>query len=411
MVNIMERKGALIAGIIISALFISGCNCCTKLTGPELSRILENEWLAYKKNKPNFDGGLALQILSPKGDYFASTGLGDKVTDKFHFRTASVTKTFTAAAIMLLEQRGLLNIDDKITSDIPGKKIPYLPNTADYNIPYKKNITIRMLLMHRAGVFDVTNNEIPDNKFSHGKPYVGRNYLDYMLENDRNHTFTFDELVGVNVSNQLSFFVPGSAYHYSDTGYSILGKIIERVSGRSYSEFIKEELLVPNRLLDTSSPWKGSDQTMPEPFIRGYVWVNNTLEDTTISNMSAHVAEGNITTTPIDLANWGRKLLTAKAGLTKESVEKMKSGMSKDDDTDSTYGLGLGYSPEGGYGHAGAHAGYLSLMTYNPKTDVVYVMVANVWNCRTCAKNLDSIMDEFKAMVKAANKVLKKIGY
>jgi hypothetical protein len=150
---------------------------------------------------------------------------------------------------------------------------------------------------------------------------------------------------------------------------------------------------------------------MPEPFIRGYVWVNSTLEDTTISNMSAHVAEGNITTTPMDLANWGRKLFTYKAGLTKDSVEKMKSGMNKGDGTDSTYGLGIGYSPEGGYGHAGAHEGYLSILSYNPKTDVVYVMVANVWNCQTCSKNLDSIMDEFKAMGKAANKVLKRIGY
>ena len=407
----MRKECVLISGIIISALFISGCNCCTKPTGSELSKILEAEWFAYKKDKPNFDGGLALQILSPKGGYFAATGLGDKVTNNSHFRTASITKTFTAAAIMLLEQRGLLNIDDKITENMPGKNIPYLPDTADYDIPYKKNITIRMLLMHRAGVFDVTNNNIPDNIFSHGKPYVGRSYLDYMLEKDRSHTFTFDELVGVNAGNHLSFFVPGSAYHYSDTGYSILGKIIERVSGRSYSAFIKEELLVPNSLLNTSSPWKGSDQTMPEPFIRGYVWVNSTLEDTTISNMSAHVAEGNITTTPMDLANWGRKLFTYKAGLTKESLKKMKSGMSKGDGTDSTYGLGIGYSPEGGYGHAGAHEGYLSILSYDPKTDVVYVMVANVWNCQTCSKNLDSIMDEFKAMVKAANKVFKRIGY
>lgn len=385
---------------------ITGTEITSNPITPKLSEILETEWQAYKSDKENFSGGLAMQILSPKGDYFISTGLGDNVTNIYHFRIASVTKTFTAAGIMLLNQRWALNIDDKIIDNIPGKNIPYVPDAPEYDIPYKKDITIRMLLMHRAGIFDISNNEIPDNEYSTNEPYVGQNYLDYMKEKDNNHTFTFDELVNVNARNHLSFFKPGTAYHYSDTGYSMLGKIIEGVSGKSYTDFIKDELLIPNSLLNTSLPWDGSDQTLPEPFIKGYVWMNGDSEEVTKSNMSPHVAEGNMITTPKDLAIWCRKLFRGEAGLTKETVEMMKSGLKKDDGTESTYGLGIGYSPGIGYGHAGAHEGYLTLMNYDPQTDTAYVMFTNMWNCQN---NLDSIMAEIKTMMQIADKILKKM--
>jgi D-alanyl-D-alanine carboxypeptidase len=347
-----------------------------------------------------------MQILSPKGNYFISSGISDNTTNEYHFRMASVTKTFTAAAVMLLAQKGALNIDDKITDNIPGKNIPYVPDTPDYDVPYKKEITIRMLLMHRAGIFDISNNEIPDNEYSHGQAYVGKNYLEYMEEKDKDHTFTFDELISVNAHNHLSFFKPGTGYHYSDIGYSMLGKIIERVSGKLYADFIKEELLVPNGLLDTSLPYKGSDQQIPEPFMRGYVWIKGEIQEVTESNMSPHVAEGNIISTPIELATWCKKLFTGQAGLSKETVKMMQAGEKRADGPGSSYGLGIVHSPEVGYGHAGAHEGYLTLMYYKPEIDTYYVMVANIWDCRD---GLKSIMLELKAMTEIADKILKKL--
>ncbi len=398
----LNCAGVLVAGVVVAALFIGGCG-----PGPSLSKTLETGWQAYKSDKPNFNGGLAMQILSPKRNYFISTGMGD-VTNACHFRIASVTKTFTAAGIMLLNQKGLLNINDKITDNIPGTNIPYLPDAAAYDVPYKKDITIRMLLMHRAGIFDITNNDIPDNKFSRGRPYAGKDYLGYMLGIDERHTFTFDELVGIDAKNQLSFFEPGSAYHYSDTGYSMLGKIIERVSGKTYADFVKEELLVPNGLNDTSVPWEGSDRALPKPFVKGYVWINSAVKDVTESNMSPHVAEGNITSTPIDLANWGKKLLKGEAGLTKTTVEMMKAETGRGSAKASSYGLGIFYIPGFGYGHNGAHEGYLTYMAYNPKTDVAIVMFTNAWDLH---KGLESIKAELDVMTKIAGDVMKKIGY
>ena len=94
-------------------------------TQADLQATLEMEWQAFTSDKSNFGGGIAMQILSPRGDHFIAAGMGAALDNAHHFRPASVTKTFTAAAIMLLlQQRGQLNINDRITATIPGGPMP-----------------------------------------------------------------------------------------------------------------------------------------------------------------------------------------------------------------------------------------------------------------------------------------------
>ncbi len=133
-------------------------------------------------------------------------------TENTHFRAASITKTFTAAGILLLQQKGLLNIEDTVVSSIPGRTEPYPPNTPEYTIPHKDVITIRQLLEHRAGVFDVSNYVVPEDSKA---PYAGQDYLAYILTQDFEHAFTFDELVSVTAFNQLSLAPPGTGYNYA----------------------------------------------------------------------------------------------------------------------------------------------------------------------------------------------------
>ena len=154
--------------LLINACLV-GCSSSSGFTQEDLQTVLETEWQTYSRDKTNFGGGIAMQILCPWGDYFISSGMGSGMDNSHRFRTASVTKTFTAASIMLLHERGQLNIDDKLSDNIPGTESPYFP----YNIPHRNEITIRMILMHRAGIFDLTNTEIKDNAASHGKPYAG----------------------------------------------------------------------------------------------------------------------------------------------------------------------------------------------------------------------------------------------
>jgi len=413
----LKKKKFRIAFIIVLVLafvlVVGGVVATHYLIASELSKIAENSWNNYKNGKENFNGGFAMRVLSPKGNYFVSTGI-DNASLSTHFRTASVSKTFTSAAIMLLNQRGQLNIDDKITANIPGKDIAYVPNDENFAVPYKDQITIKMLLMHRAGIFDVSNDAIPLNDYSYDEPYVEKSYIQYIESTNPNHTFTFDELVGVDAKNKLSFFKPGTEYKYSNTGYSMLGKIIERVSGKSYAEFITSELLKPNGLNDTIVMYNGSEQDLPQPYAKGYEWANGEIEDVTKSNMSPHVAEGSIITTPRDLASWAEKLFNGKAGLTKQSVELMMDSCSSTGSGATTagkYGLGIMCTDKGYYGHNGAHAGYLSYMMYNPKTQVGYVTFTNSWDCQTCATSLDSLKTQLFTMEDMAKEVLQKLGY
>jgi len=124
---------------------------------------------------------------------------------------------------------GWLDIYDTIIDTIPGFDIPYVPDTANWEIPYKDEITIEQLLQHSAGVYDVDNDEVPN--------CGGASFVEYTFILDPTHQFTIDELVEQVTINNLSYFAPGTDYHYSNTGYSILAEIIARV----YSAQIKTD--------------------------------------------------------------------------------------------------------------------------------------------------------------------------
>ena len=372
------KKTSVIAFIFISFIFVilsSGCGLFFRgsqpdLSSPELNELVKARWTAYGVTREGWAGEFHVYVMTPKGNYYACVTPESGSTSAIHFRGASTTKTFTAASIMLLHQQGKLDIDDKITDLIPGSTESYVPNTADYNIPYKDQITIKMVLKHRAGIWDISNTAIPAT----AEPaYRGKFYAYYVMESDPTHTFTFDELVGVVATNELSYFPPDTSYHYSDTGYSLLGKIIEHVSGKRYSRFVTEDLLVPNGILSTTFPYQGDDSTLPVPYSRGYTFSGGAIYETTEDNMSPHVAEGNVITTLSDLSNWIRKLLRGEAGPNASTVAMMKEGT-----VAGNYGLGISYITGLGYGHDGGHAGYATVAKYDPKQDVTVLIAASV---------------------------------
>lgn len=340
-----------------------------------IDQMLTQKWQAFKDAGEFYQGGMAVRLITPSGNYYSSVDLGNYPSDQLHFRGASTTKTFTAAAIMLMHQRGQLNIDDTVVSQIPGTANTYLPNSADYAVPNKSVITIRQLLSHRAGIFDVTNDSIPSTAIA---PYAGKRYVDYVLETQGDaHTFTFDELVGVVSSHQLSYFVPGAAFHYSNTGYSMLGKIIERVSGQSYAEFIAANFVKPLGLKNTQFWDVGSKMDLPWPYAQGFTKIDTTVYDTTQANPSRSVAEGNVITTPRDLSLWVSLLLSGQAGLNATTLAMMMDIMATDEHH-VWYGLGITYTQGLGYGHNGGTAGYMTVMRYDPVSQVSVVVFTSV---------------------------------
>ncbi|MFP4471508.1 MAG: serine hydrolase domain-containing protein [Bacteroidales bacterium] len=344
----------------------------------ELQTMLDRVLTDYTAIYPDYPGGVAMQVISQNDSYFVSSGMEPGTSEGIHFRAASNTKTFTATSVLLLHQQGKLDVHALITDTIPGTGMPYVPDHDDFAIPYKDQITILQLLQHKAGVFDVSNEFVPDT-ISADVPYKGLNYIEWILEQDYSHTFTFDELLAVNADCGLYYFEPATGYHYSNTGYSILGKIIERVSGMSYSDFVTSQVIEPMNLTNSSMPWQGTDLQIPEPFASGYIFMPEII-NTTESNISANVAEGNLITTPGDLAHFLRSLVRGEGVLSAATVNDLMLSPLVPPDTGTDYTCGISYAENLGYGHSGAHEGYLSFMASDPATDFTVVVFTNTWN-------------------------------
>ena len=363
---LLQAAGLVGLGLLAPTPLV-GCRGPGKGADPvgDLRRLLQTRWNDRYAGRA---GGLSLQVLTPSCDYFASTLEG--VTAGHHFRGASTTKTFTSAAIMLLDQRGLLRIDDLVSEVMPGRSDTYLPDTPGYAIPNRNQITIRHLLMHRAGVFDLTNQVVP---LTASVPFAGRRYPDWLTDEDPLHTFTKDELAGVLATLQLVNFAPGARYSYSDSGFMLLGKIVEQVSGLPLDVFKTRELLQPNGLTQTHFITDGAEWALPSPFIEGYTLAGSTLYPATEYNYSYDPGSGNLITTPAELARWIRRLLRGEAGISPAQVARMGEAQAPD-----YYGLGLARRLVGGQdlglGHTGGTAGFVTFAFHDPKTDVTRVL-------------------------------------
>jgi D-alanyl-D-alanine carboxypeptidase len=348
-----------------------------------LQKILDQQQALYAKQFPGKTIGFGLYVKSAGSgghgqsnkDVYVSSGFPKSYGDDVHFRGASTTKSFTAAAILTLRQQNKINLDDFITDNIPGTNEPYIPATPGYAVPHKDKITIRLLLQHRAGVFDVTNTNIPA---SANAPYAGQRYFDYVMANHGDdYTFSFPELIGVVAENQLSYFEPGTAFHYSNTGYNMLATIIERVSGKRYHQFLQDAFLTPLHMTNTHFPYLGTDQAMPTPYVTGWLKFNNDFIEIDQNNVSFAVSEGNIITTPGDLAIWANALYGTNTILNADLHAQMIKGIPTNEEH-VNYGLGTELNPlDIGYGHNGARPAYMTIMRYHPGSNTSYVLFCN----------------------------------
>lgn len=399
----MKKHFMLFRVLMLLGLFLTGCSK-KNLDTPTTDNLIQEKLQAsvdqlmtqYKTKYPGFPGGIAVKLVSRKGSCFVTSGMETGMTDQVHFRAASNTKTFTAAAILLLAQEGKLKVDAYIIDTIPGTKMTYVPLNLQYNVPYRNQITIRDLLQHNAGVYDVTNDTIPAGVTAN-VPYKGEYYLPFIQETDPYHSFSFDELVGVVATCQISYAAPRVKHKYSNTGYSILGKIIERVSGTTYGDFISTRIFKPMGMNQSSMPFTGADQLLPLPFARAYYYMP-TVKECTQSNISGNIAEGNLVTTPDELAHFLRKLLRGEGVLSLTTVNTIMKAIPAGPLGDSKYACGILYAPNLGWGHNGAHEGFLSRMVTDPDEDITVVAFTNTWNItngmNSLAEQLTNVLEE-----------------
>jgi len=399
----MKSRFLLIATVLL--LVAAACKKTETTESPTnyssaLQYSTDTMWQSFTKPLPNRKGGIGVYIVCPKGSYFSSSGLESGASTISRFRAASITKSFTAAAIMLLDQQGKLDIEDKLTDLIPGTSRSYLPDDTSYQIPYKDRITIRELLMHRANVFDLVNSRIPDTVQAW---YAGQfYYMAWIVQKDRYHQFTLDELHRLISKHQLTYGEPGIEHHYSNNGYTLLAKIIERVTGMPYEVFINFEIFERNQLLMTSLPALGTDTALPAPFLHGYRYDNGNTTDFTMFNMSWGMGEGNLITTFRDISLFYRRLFKGLSGVNSAQVARMMECPVSNDN----YGLGVEFRQGLGYGHTGSHFGYITLCYYDPVTDCMVVS-----ECTLYPGNEDLNKALGNSMVNLLLSMRKTLGY
>jgi CubicO group peptidase (beta-lactamase class C family) len=236
--------------------------------------LLDQRFSSYKvdKNIP----GVAYGLIKD-GELIHFNGFGETVIDSGEsptqesvFRIASMTKSFTAMAILLLRDRGLLRLDDDITA--------YLPWTESIGIPdFGHPITIRDLLTMNAG-------------FPTDDPWGDRQES---LEIE-----AFDDLV----SQGLSFTrAPRMGFEYSNLGYALLGRIITVTSGVDYLEFVANEIHAP---LEMSSTTFHQSNVVPVQFVQGYAEFASGFVPEPLTIPGAFSPMGGLLSSVADLAKW-----------------------------------------------------------------------------------------------------------
>jgi D-alanyl-D-alanine carboxypeptidase len=397
MTTLKFQNTSLLMLAIAIIMVVAGCkkenDSPTVTTQEKIDTVVDSVRLAVETEIDKIIPTLNVFIQTPEGSWFSSSaGQGyQSITADTWFRLASNTKTFTSTAILNMQEDGWLNIGDKITDTIPGSGIPYVPATVAWNIPYKGEITIKMLLQHSAGVYDVDNDSVPGCN--------GASYTSYMMALDQDHQFTAEEMVGQAALHQLSYFVPGTDHHYSNTGFVILSEIVGRIysfrSGNQkhltdylYDKVYGPETPVP---INIHFPYLATDQDMPAPFSCGHeLYETGIMMEFCSFNMSAQVGEGNGYATMHDLNTFIRTLMKGQNVLTPASVHLMTTELSPGS---SDYYLGCLFAPNLGYGHNGLRIGNISLMVYDPATDVSVVAYTSARDMADGVKTIIAVYD------------------
>jgi CubicO group peptidase (beta-lactamase class C family) len=259
------------------------------------------------------------------------------------FQIQSITKTFTASGVMLLVEQGKLGLDDKLT-----KYLEDLPES--WNA-----VTIRHLLTHTSGIKDFINEPTVDMR----KDLEPRDVIESLRERPLN-------------------FPTGEKYAYCNTGYHLLAMVIQKVTGKFWSDYLQETILDPLEMNDTRViSW--SDVITNRA--AGYLWVDGKLKNGRyIAPTILGYAGGGFRSTALDLAKWDAALYSAKI-LKRATLEQMWTPGKLNNGSDTGYGLGWGIGKHRGHrliSHTGSHmTGFKSALARFVDDQLTVIVLTN----------------------------------
>lgn len=281
------------------------------------------------------------KILLEKGYGKANIELDVPNAANTKFRLGSITKQFTATSILQLAAQGKLNVDDPVSKYVENSPAAW------------KEITIHNLLTHTSGIPNFTN--FPDYQKTMREPV------------------TPEELVARFKDRPLDF-PPGSKFSYSNSGYEVLGLILEKVSGEKYEDYVKKHIFDP---LDMQDSGYDHDSTILKHRAAGYERSKDgKLHNAAYIDMSIPYSAGSLYSTVEDLYRWDRALYTDKvlAGAWREKMF-----------TPFLNGYAYGWTVKGSgadktIAHSGGVNGFSTFIARYPNQDACIIVLTNLTN-------------------------------
>jgi len=283
------------------------------------------------------------QVVFRKGYGLADMELGIPVEPDMVFRLGSITKQFTAVAILLLAEQGKLSLQDEITKFLP-----------DYPT-HGKTITVEHLLTHTSGIKSYT--DLPE-------------WLPLMRKD-----MTLKEIIDLFKDKPMEFS-PGERWKYCNSGYILLGAIIEKISGETYEAFLQKNIFDP---LGMKHSYYGSASRIIQRRIPGYYKGRTGFENAPYISMTQPYAAGSLLSSVDDLAIWNEALLAGKL-IKRETLEKAFTPFKLKDGTDTGYGYGWFISNYEGHRiieHGGGIPGFTTYALLLPEDQAFVALLTN----------------------------------
>lgn len=278
--------------------------------------------VAIKADEPGCSAAIGIdgEVVWTGTRGLADLQTGAQITDGTIFDIASVSKQFTATAILLLADDGKLSLDDSLASHVAG-----LPAWAE-------TVTVGQLMHQTSG--------IPD--------YIG------LLEDagyEYSDPTTQEQAVQTLASVPELQFKPGSQFDYSNSNYLLLAEIVQRVSGQPLPAFLSAEVFKPLDLAMTMEPRVVAGSALP------YDYDDGTGEYTVAVSAWEQVGDGAIQTTPSQLVRWADNYRTGKVGGPKLLEAQLAGAVETEPGGDDRYGAGIFLLPDGSLNHDGSWSG------------------------------------------------------
>lgn len=303
-------------------------------------------------------------LIAEKGNviYKRSFGLAnestkEKLNDNSIFELASVSKQFTAMAIMILKEKGKLNIDDDFTKYIP-------------ELSYYKGITIKNLLNHTGGLPDYMT--LMDTLFDKTKIATNKDIITLFAQH-----------------KPKILFPPNTKWEYSNTGYALLASIIEKASGISYKDYLQKMIFTPLKMTNTFVYSRRYAPQQIKNYAFGYVYSDrlnkfslpDNLEETKVVVwLDGVVGDGTVNSTVNDLLKWDRALYTTQL-LSANDMKELFETATLSDRTDTKYGMGWFIDSTADFGktvsHSGGWPGYRTYIDRHIDNDKTIIVLEN----------------------------------